>query len=53
MTMADQIQDGGEHTKSEESPGLGTHTPASNNDEYTQAQKLGMGVSTEPGNGKC
>ncbi|KAJ5554796.1 hypothetical protein N7461_003266 [Penicillium sp. DV-2018c] len=42
----------GEHSKSQESPGLGSHTPATNNDDDIQAQKLGMGGSTEPGKDK-
>jgi hypothetical protein len=45
-------EDGGKHTISEVSPSLGTDTPASNDDDYTQAQKLGMGA-TGSDKGKC
>ncbi|KAJ5123887.1 uncharacterized protein N7515_007712 [Penicillium bovifimosum] len=47
-----QLGGGGEHSKSQESPSLGTHTPASTNDDDIQAQKLGMGVITEPSKDK-
>ncbi|KAJ6150507.1 hypothetical protein N7471_001706 [Penicillium samsonianum] len=44
-----QLGGGSKHTISEVSPGLGTDSPAPNNDEDLQAQKLGMGVFAESG----
>ncbi|EKV04029.1 replication factor C subunit 5 [Penicillium digitatum] len=44
-----QLGSGGKHTISELSPGLGTHSPAPNNDEDFQTQKLGMGAVADSG----
>ena len=52
IAMTDLIQGGQKHTISEASPALGTHTPASNDDEDAQAQKLGMGTVADSGKGK-
>ncbi|CAI7602557.1 unnamed protein product [Penicillium glandicola] len=46
--MTDLIQVGDKHTTSEASHSLGTHSPAPENDEYSQAQKLGMGIFADP-----
>ncbi|KAG0160711.1 hypothetical protein PDIDSM_8241 [Penicillium digitatum] len=52
-SMTDLIQGGGKHTISELSPGLGTHSPAPNNDEDFQTQKLGMGAVADSGKGNA
>ncbi|KAJ5973053.1 uncharacterized protein N7479_002971 [Penicillium vulpinum] len=44
-----QLGSGVKHTTSEKPPRLGTQSPASFNDEDSQAQKLGMGASANSG----
>jgi hypothetical protein len=51
--MTDLIQGGDKHTKTEATPGLGKQSTPSNNDEDSQAQKLGMGVFADSSKGKC